>query len=48
MNKPILKTEEVLCDAPGCRKPARHEHYILDDEGEDQGREMLCNAHYNF
>lgn len=48
MNKPTQTAQEVLCDVPGCRKPARHEQIIFDEDGEDQGREMLCNSHYNY
>lgn len=35
-----------LCDYPNCNKAAVAESTIYDEDGEDQGCEMLCALHH--
>jgi hypothetical protein len=35
----------VTCDFPNCKNHAVTEAVIYDDDGEDQGRELLCKDH---
>jgi hypothetical protein len=37
-----------LCDYPNCNKAAIAPNTIYDEDGEDQGIEMLCTEHHPY